>query len=333
MAGGPERTLRQGEDHHEFLEHVKLEMFADQVFCFTPKGDVIKLPKGATPIDFAYAIHTRIGESCVGAKIDGRRVPLVDTAAERPVGGDHHRRRPAPPGRLDGHRGHRQGRAAIRRALREEHRDRYVKLGRELARVALEHVGKKPPTRRCATAARNLGLRDDIDLLAQLGSAELSGKRWWRRSIRSFWTNRSAPRSPARAVVGLTGDQTSQRAACCQPVPGERIVGITTRGHGVLIHARHRLPALVDVEDQPDRWVDVHWQPGRHEAGLCRHADRHAVERCGCAGPHLHPDRRAERQHLEHSFHRPQARFLSHAYRCRSPRYRASLQRHDGGGS
>ncbi|MCQ8210447.1 TGS domain-containing protein, partial [Cutibacterium acnes subsp. acnes] len=64
------------EDHEDFLEAVKLEMYADQVFCFTPKGEVVKLPRGATPIDFAYAIHTRIGNSCVGAKIDGMRVPL-----------------------------------------------------------------------------------------------------------------------------------------------------------------------------------------------------------------------------------------------------------------
>ena len=70
----------------DFLEHVKLEMFTDQVFCFTPKGEVVKLPRGATPIDFAYAIHTRIGDSCVGAKVDGAAGAALDQAPQRPVG-------------------------------------------------------------------------------------------------------------------------------------------------------------------------------------------------------------------------------------------------------
>ena len=100
------------EDHDEFLEHVKLEMYSDQVFCFTPKGEVVKLPRGATPLDFAYAIHTRIGDSCVGAKVDGDPRAALDAAQERPVGRDHHRRGPAPAGDLDRHRGDRprQGR-------------------------------------------------------------------------------------------------------------------------------------------------------------------------------------------------------------------------------
>jgi GTP diphosphokinase / guanosine-3',5'-bis(diphosphate) 3'-diphosphatase len=259
-------SFSRAEDHHEFLEHMKLEMFADQVFCFTPKGDVIKLPKGATPIDFAYAIHTRIGESCVGAKVDGRRVPLWTrlrngqsveiTTAEG--------QRPQAAWMDIAATG--KARAAIRRALREEHRDRFVKLGRELARVALEHVGKKASDKALATAARNLGIKNASDLLAQLGSAELSGQTLVETLYPELLDKPQRAAVPAaRAVVGLSGDQTSQRAACCQPIPGERIVGITTRGRGVLIHAID-CPALVDVEDQPDRWVDLHWQPGRHEA-------------------------------------------------------------------
>jgi guanosine-3',5'-bis(diphosphate) 3'-pyrophosphohydrolase len=260
-----ERFARS-EDHHEFLEHMKLEMFADQVFCFTPKGDVIKLPKGATPIDFAYAIHTRIGESCVGAKIDSRRVPLWTrlrngqsveiTTAEG--------QRPQAAWMDIAATG--KARAAIRRALREEHRDQFVKLGRELARVALEHIGKKASDKALATAARILGLKDTTELLARLGSAELDS----RTLVETLYPElvdrpQRAAVPAARAVVGLAGDQTSLRAPCCQPIPGERIVGIGTRGRGVTIHAID-CPNLVDVEDQPDRWIDLHWQPGRHEA-------------------------------------------------------------------
>jgi len=141
ISGLTERLESAG-DHDEFLEHVKLEMYSDQVFCFTPKGEVVKLPRGATPLDFAYAIHTRIGDSCVGARIDGIRVPLwtrvrngqsveiMTAEGQRPqatwidiaVTG--------------------RAKSAIRRSLRSEDRERFIKLGRELARVAFEHVGK-----------------------------------------------------------------------------------------------------------------------------------------------------------------------------------------------
>ncbi len=146
------------DDHDEFLEAVKLEMYQDQVFCFTPKGDVVKLPRGATPIDFAYAIHTRIGDACVGAKVDGLRVPLwtrlkngqsveVMTAeGQRP---QHSWADIAFTGRA---------KSAIRRSLREEDRERFVKLGRELARVGFEHVGRRATEKALATAARQMGL-------------------------------------------------------------------------------------------------------------------------------------------------------------------------------
>ncbi|MEN8872942.1 MAG: RelA/SpoT family protein, partial [Pacificibacter sp.] len=165
--------FENSDDHGEFLEHVKLEMYADQVFCFTPKGEVTKLPKGATPLDYAYSIHTRIGDSCVGAKVDGIRVPLwtrlkngqsveiLTAEGQRPQGTW-----------LDivvtG-----RAKAAIRKSLREEDRGRFVKLGRELARVAFEHVGKKASEKVLATAAKQLSLASTEELLARMGSADL----------------------------------------------------------------------------------------------------------------------------------------------------------------
>ena len=251
-------------DGEEFLEHVKLEMYSDQVFCFTPKGDVVKLPKGATPLDYAYGIHTRIGDRCVGAKVDGRRVPLwtklkngqsveiVTAEGQRPqatwleivVTG--------------------RAKAAIRRSLREENRERYIKLGRELARVAFEHVGKKASDKALATAARQLGLEDGEELLARLGSAEMSA----RDVVDTLYPDLSRKGeevAPSRAVLGLASDQRPTRGTCCQPLPGERIVGITYRGQGVVVHAID-CPQLVAVEDQPDRWVDLHWHSGLHPA-------------------------------------------------------------------
>jgi GTP pyrophosphokinase/guanosine-3',5'-bis(diphosphate) 3'-pyrophosphohydrolase len=253
------------EDHDEFLEAVKLEMYSDQVFCFTPKGEVVKMPRGATPLDFAYAIHTRIGDSCVGAKIDGIRVPLwtrlkngqsveiMTAEGQRPqatwidivaTG---------------------RAKTAIRRSLREEDRERFIKLGRELARVAFEHVGKRVTEKALNTAAKHLGVDSGGELLARIGSADLT----MRKVIETLYPDLARESGDeieaARAVVGLNPGQTFRRAACCQPVPGERIVGISYRGRGVMIHAID-CHALAEFEQESGRWVDLHWQEGRYPA-------------------------------------------------------------------
>jgi GTP pyrophosphokinase/guanosine-3',5'-bis(diphosphate) 3'-pyrophosphohydrolase len=252
-------------DHDEFLENVKLEMYSDQVFCFTPKGDVVQLPRGATPLDFAYAIHTRIGNSTVSAKVDGIRVPLwtrlkngqsveiITAEGQKPQSSwiDI-----VTTGRA---------KAAIRRSLREEDRSRFVKLGHELARAAFDHVGRKATDKALRTAAKRLGLADEEDLLARLGSAELTARKVLETLYPELALAQTDEVDAKRAVVGLAADQTFRRAQCCQPVPGERIVGITYRGQGVVVHAID-CPALEELEEQPARWVDLHWQPGRHPA-------------------------------------------------------------------
>ncbi len=258
-------SFANAEDHDEFLEHVKLEMYSDQVFCFTPKGDVIKLPKGATPLDYAYSIHTRIGDSCVGAKVDGIRVPLwtrlkngqsieiITAEGQRPQ-----------PTWLDivvtG-----RAKAAIRRSLREEDRERFIKLGRELARVAFEHVGKKATDKALRTAAKTLGLSSGTEVLARLGSAELRAAQVVEALYPDLATSQGDEITAERAVLGLDSDKQANRAQCCQPVPGERIVGITYPGRGVMVHAID-CPALAELEDETDRWIDVHWHSGKHPA-------------------------------------------------------------------
>ncbi len=252
------------EDNDEFLEHVKLEMYSDQVFCFTPKGEVVKLPRGATPLDFAYAIHTRIGHSCVGAKVDGIRVPLwtrlkngqsvdiITAEGQRPqatwidivaTG---------------------RAKSAIRRSLREEDKERFVKLGKELARVAFEHVGKKATEKALTTAAKQLGLDRSEDLLARLGSAELTARKVVETLYPDLAMRSGDEIDAAQAVVGLSPDQSFRRAGCCQPVPGERIVGIAYRGQGVMVHAID-CPALEEFEEQTSRWVDLRWHSGTHQ--------------------------------------------------------------------
>ncbi|QPH54432.1 RelA/SpoT family protein [Pontivivens ytuae] len=262
-------------DPSEFLEHVKLEMFQDQVFCFTPKGKVVKLPRGATPLDFAYAIHTNLGNSCVGAKVDNRRVPLftrlrngqsvtiISAPGQKPqaswadlvVTG--------------------RAKTAIRRFAREEEREALVRLGREFARVAFEKIGKKATDKALATAAERLGLGEGAeDVLRALGATEISGEEVV-STLYPELTDSAQPAPPRRqadGVIGLDPGQAARAANCCEPLPGERIVGITWRGRGVEVHSID-CPTLVDFEDQPERWVDLRWGVGEslgtHAARLC----------------------------------------------------------------
>lgn len=252
------------EDNDEFLEHVKLEMYTDQVFCFTPKGEVIKMPRGATPLDFAYAIHTRIGHSCVGAKIDGIRVPLwtrlkngqsieiITAEGQRPqatwidivaTG---------------------RAKAAIRKSLREEDKERFEKLGRELVRVGFEHVGKRATDKALRTAAAHLGFSDTGDLLARVGAAEVPTRQILETLYPDIVAKKGDEIEAGRAVIGLEGNQSFKRAQCCQPVPGERIVGVTYPGHGAIIHAID-CEVMAEFEDQPDRWIDLRWHSGTHQ--------------------------------------------------------------------
>ncbi|MBL4629041.1 MAG: bifunctional (p)ppGpp synthetase/guanosine-3',5'-bis(diphosphate) 3'-pyrophosphohydrolase [Roseicyclus sp.] len=256
--------FESAEDHDEFLEHVKLEMYSDQVFCFTPKGDVVKLPRGATPIDLAYAIHTRIGHSCVGAKVDGLRVPLwtrlkngqsVDIITAEGQSPQSTWIDIATTGRA---------KAAIRRSLREVDRDRYIKLGRELARVAFEQIDKKATDKALSTAAKALALQDGDEVLARIGSAELSARQVVAELYPELANNDDQSSvEGTRAVIGLPPGARTLRAQCCQPVPGERIVGITYPGKGPIVHAIDCL-GLATYDDEPDRWIDLHWTDGRH---------------------------------------------------------------------
>ena len=251
------------DDHEDFLEAVKLEMYPDKVFCFTPKGDVVKLPRGATPLDFAYAIHTRIGSACVGAKVDGIRVPLwtrlkngqsVDIVTAEGQTPQATWLDIATTGKA---------KSAIRRELREAGRERYAQLGRELARSAFENVGKKASDKVLEMAARNLRIDDAQELLARLGSAEMSP----REAVAAVYPDLTPKPTEfvefTRAVIGLEHGQAFDRAPCCQPLPGERIVGIAQRGRGVVVHSID-CSTLERLEDQMDRWIDLHWASGHH---------------------------------------------------------------------
>ena len=254
------------EDQDEFLEHVKLEMFADQVFCFTPKGDVVKLPRGATPLDFAYNIHTRIGDGCVGVKVDGKRVPLwtrlrngqsveiITAKGQKPQAAWTD---VAVTGRA---------KTAIRRSLKTENRENFLRLGKEFARVAFENVGKKPTNKALSTVAKMFALKNADDILVALGSAELTGAQVIEVLYPELLRKNSVDEiEPSKAIIGLMSDQRAQRSVCCEPLPGERIVGILTKGRGVMIHTID-CDNLAAYDQVQDRWIDLHWSEGNHQA-------------------------------------------------------------------
>ncbi|TVQ57751.1 MAG: bifunctional (p)ppGpp synthetase/guanosine-3',5'-bis(diphosphate) 3'-pyrophosphohydrolase [Rhodobacteraceae bacterium] len=251
--------IEKGDQPQEFLEHVKLDMFYDQVFCFTPKGDVIPLPRGATPIDFAYAIHTRVGDSCVGAKIDGRRAPLWtrlrNGQAVEIIRADAQRPSPvwmdmAVTGRA---------RSAIRRALREDARDENVRLGREIARQAFARRNREMTEKALETAARKLGRQNAEDLLEAVGAGELSGRRIVETLYPALAEENATPRIEAGAptVRGVRKGLAIRFGQCCHPIPGERVIGIRENG-GVTVHVID-CETLAAHEQDLDRWLDLRW--------------------------------------------------------------------------
>ena len=157
------------DDHQDFLESFKLEMYADKVFCFTPKGEVIKLPRGATPIDFAFAIHTRIGTKCVGAKVDGLRVPLWTRLRNGQSVEIITAQGQVPQEKWLTMAATGKAKSAIKRSVKEVNRQKHVVMGQELARAAFEGFGKKATDKVLQTAAKKLLLPSKDELLARLG--------------------------------------------------------------------------------------------------------------------------------------------------------------------
>jgi GTP pyrophosphokinase len=254
-------SFEQSENPNEFLEHVKLEMFQDQVFCFTPKGKVIKLPKGATPIDFAYAIHTRIGDSCVGAKVDNVRKPLwtllQNGQTVEIIRADA--QRPQPVWETMSVTG--RAKAAIRRALKSERRAADIKMGEAILRQAFERAKRNYIRRAVELAAEKFGRPDAEDLLAALGAAELTGGQviaaLWPEAA-GDWTEPAPDAAKGPGFKGIRAGTQVRVGECCLPIPGDRVVGIAQKGEGVTVHAID-CPRLAAYEDEPDRWQDLSW--------------------------------------------------------------------------
>ncbi|MBF0248137.1 MAG: bifunctional (p)ppGpp synthetase/guanosine-3',5'-bis(diphosphate) 3'-pyrophosphohydrolase [Alphaproteobacteria bacterium] len=273
--------LENAAEPEEFLEHTKLEMFQDQVFCFTPKGDLISLPRDATPVDFAYAVHTEVGDRCVGSKINGRMMPL----RTRLKNGDQVEvvtskgHTPSPTWAAFVVTGKAQAR--IRRFVRLKELEQYRELGRAMlerafleedypltekglkgilrkyqedtvegleAEVGMGHI----PAREVLESVYPTAKKQKESMASRLGKIVPLGRARAKRKAHAQGGRSGIP------IQGLIPGMAVHYAGCCHPLPGDRIVGIITTGKGVTIHTID-CDTLHKYEDEPDRWIDVSW--------------------------------------------------------------------------
>ena len=281
---------RQGDetDSREFMHALKMDLFKDEVYVYTPAGDVKELPEGATPLDFAFLIHTKVGQHCAGAKVNGRLMPLstelkngdiveiVTDPARNPNRDWLKLVKTA------------KARSRIQRYLRTEERAHAVTLGRDMlekeGRKVSLNVGKALKEGHLALVAKEMNFESVDDLIAAVGYAHLTPRKILNRLYAVLHPNEAAPAAPAapsvkeskeEAVrktegVGISGvDGVLMRfAKCCNPVPGDPIIGYISRGMGVSVH-RADCPNVANME--PERLISVHWDGAEekpYEAGI-----------------------------------------------------------------
>jgi RelA/SpoT family (p)ppGpp synthetase len=278
--------LAEGSNPEEFLEHTKLELFHDQVFCFTPNGKLISLPRKATPIDFAYAVHTDVGNTAVGCKINGQIAPLTSELGN----GDEveiltAKAQTAPPTAWESIVVTGKARAAIRRATRAAVRTQYTGLGRRIVDRLFQRAKIAYSDEKLIGALPRLARASIEDVMSAVGRSELKASDVARAMYPDYKEERAAamavkrkpesgwfglkrltsvkfkvpdPQGPAIPIRGINSELPVRFAPNGGAVPGDRIVGILTPGEGITIFPIQS-PSLSEFEDQPERWLDVRW--------------------------------------------------------------------------
>ncbi len=262
--------LEQASGPEEFLEHTKLEMYQDLVFCFSPKGDLISLPRGATSVDFAYAVHSEVGHTCVGVKINGRLRPLM-TQLEN---GDQveittsNTSTPSPTWEQFVVTG--KAKAAIRRFVRYQKHEQFRDLGKAILQKRLRQEGIRYSVKLMVQSLEPLGYGQVEDVLAAIGEGILDSQDVLRAAVpdrrgkSDVNSGNVVPLSRGRKkdnqipLTGLIPGMAVHYARCCHPLPGERIVGIVTTGKGVTVHTID-CETLEGFQAMPERWLDVAW--------------------------------------------------------------------------
>jgi GTP diphosphokinase / guanosine-3',5'-bis(diphosphate) 3'-diphosphatase len=267
-------------DPQEFLTNLKIDLYPEEVYTFTPRGQVKVLPKGSTPIDFAYSIHTDVGHQTVGARVNGRMVPLRTKLKNGDI---------VEVMRNPGHKPSRdwlnfvatsRARSKIKHLIQGEEKERAVELGRKLlekeSRRYDGNLLKLLDAENLARAASELGFQNE-ELFAQIGYGKLSPKQVLDKLVPQGELKEKAREHPVltavkrvlkpdsastdRIVVRGVDDLMVFRARCCNPIRGEKIIGYITRGKGVSVHSSH-CPNVVNLQYDPERRIEVEWDKG-----------------------------------------------------------------------
>jgi guanosine-3',5'-bis(diphosphate) 3'-pyrophosphohydrolase len=260
-----------GGDPSEFLEHAKLEMYSDHVFAFTPKGALIPLPQGATPLDFAYAVHSDIGDRCVGVRINGVERPLRSVLRNGDVVEVITSDRVAPVPGFEALAKTGRAKSAQRRLERAARRDEFARLGRELVQHALHRYGHELADTVLKQAAERLGKHDEEELFIAVGEGSLKASKvavaafpGLEDKVRKDESRRPMELEKAKLYVkgsDLTPGVALHFAECCSPIPGDRIIGVQVPGKGVIVHTID-CERLAELESKDDvQWVDLAWTP------------------------------------------------------------------------
>jgi len=254
--------LQTAASSEEFMENVKVDLFPDKVYVFTPKGDILRLPRGATCIDFAYAVHTGVGNHCVAAKIDRRLVPLRTVLKNGQTVEIVTSKRAHPNAVWVNYVATAKARYSIRQYLKNLRRNEAVELGRRLLNQSLANFGssmRKVNRKRMRSVLREFNLRKTSELYEQLGMGQRLAPVVAQMLAQDDDRAERTGEIPAAsiAVAGTEGMVVSY-ARCCHPLPGDDIMGYLSSGRGIVIH-RNICGNLSQYSKQPDKWISMHW--------------------------------------------------------------------------
>ncbi|WP_343344373.1 bifunctional (p)ppGpp synthetase/guanosine-3',5'-bis(diphosphate) 3'-pyrophosphohydrolase [Sphingomicrobium sp. XHP0239] len=255
--------LEHADGPEELLEHTRMAMYQDRIFAFTPKGELIQLPKGATPVDFAYAVHTDLGDQTVGAKVNGRVVPLrtlLDNGDQVEILASD-AQQPQPSWLRFVATG--KARAAIRRFVRLKERDETIELGTKIFAEILERLPNAPRRGATRRAAKRLGMEDEAELMEAIAKKRISDAAVMEALVPGSTAGmdddkRSRPpeQRSAISIKGLTPGVAFELAECCHPIPGDRIVGVRREDDMIVVHTIGCDTLL--ASDDAD-WLDLAW--------------------------------------------------------------------------
>jgi GTP diphosphokinase / guanosine-3',5'-bis(diphosphate) 3'-diphosphatase len=251
---------RDAKDPKEFMENLKIELFHDEIFVFTPKGDLHQLPKGATPLDFAFSIHTDIGLHCLSAKVNDQVVPLSSALNS----GDTVRIVTSPTQKprsswLEQIKTN-KARQAVRRWIKEEHFSHSERLGRDMVERELKRHRRTVSQKQWVKVAEEMGYSEIGSLFAAIGSGEIPSARLLSLVLPPRPRRQTSPQSQDRRGILIQGmdDMAINFGKCCTPIPGDPVIGYLTRGRGVSVH-RTDCPNLADLAGETERLIPVQW--------------------------------------------------------------------------